>query len=183
MRPRSSTTSLRYNCAARWLHWSTAAVVPVQLTLGWLADAASQKADRSRLIHAHFQLGMAILALVAARLAWRSLRGAPPPLPDDPWRRRLAGGVHASLYALLLLMPASGYVIWIWMGASTEVFGIVELPRLFAPPADDERGRAWAWYVHHYAAIVLTGLTCLHVAAAVWREFVLKDSLISRRML
>ena len=118
------------------------------------------------------------------RLAWRLLSASPSPFPDAARRLRAALTVHVLLYVLLLLLlPASGYVIWVWMGAPMDLLGFVEIPRLFIPPNDDERGRAWAWYVHHYAAIALTALALLHVAAALWRQLALRDGIISRRML
>ena len=183
MTERRPASALRYALPARWLHWTVAAIVPVQLWLGWAADRALERDERSRLIHVHFQLGLIILTLMVLRVAWRLLRGSPSPLPESAWRLRAALMAHVLLYVLLLLLPASGYVIWVWMGAPMDLLGFFEIPRLFIPPNDDERGRAWAWYVHHYAAIALSALALLHVAAALWRQFARRDGIISRRML
>lgn len=175
--------SERWSRPARILHWLVAALVPVQLWLGWTADGTTDRTESFRLISTHFQIGGLLFILMVLRLTWRVFRGRPARLfPEPTWRRMAAAGVHALLYALLLIMPLSGYVIWIWMGAPRTLLGLIELPQLFEPPADDESSRALAWYIHHYSAYLLAGLALLHVAAALWHELVRRDGTISRRM-
>ena len=183
MSKKSAASSYRFALPARWLHWAVAAAVPAQLWLGWSSDRAQLRNTQRLLIHTHFQFGVIIFILVVVRLSWRLLRGSPPPLPDAAWRLWMARGAHALLYALLLMLPASGYIIWVWSGASMNVLGLFELPRFFVPPTEDERGRAWAWYVHHCAAFALAALALLHAAAAFWHELVRHDEIVSRRML
>lgn len=174
----------RYRLPARILHWIVAFAIPFQIYLGWAAELAPNRQDGSRLLHFHFQLGVAIAALMVLRFTWRVAYGAPAsPIGEQPWRRRLAAFTHWTLYALLALLPASGYVIWVWMEASMDVFTLFDLPRLFTPPKADETGRAVAWYVHYWCGWVLVGLVTLHVSGALWHQFVRRDGLIGRRML
>ena len=175
----------RYPPLARLLHWGVALGVLVQIGLGWAAETASERDTGARLLHLHFQLGMLLLALMVLRAGRRLLHGLPPPATVDarPWRRRLAACVHAALYLLLFVLPLSGYVIWVWMDGPRDVFGLGQVPRLFTPPADDETWRAIAWYVHCWSAWALAGLVALHVAAALWHQWVLRDRLVSRRLL
>ena len=175
---------VRYPLSARILHWAVAIGVLVQVVLGWASELSSDRETSRCLIHLHYQLGMLLLALMVVR-SGRRLFGGIPALESgrQRWRRPLAATVHALLYLLLFVLPMSGYVIWVWMGASMEVFGMLHVPRLFSPPADDETWRAAAWYVHYWAGWVLLGLVALHVAAAFWHQFVRRDGLITRRML
>jgi len=69
------------------------------------------------------------------------------------------------------------------MDAPMTWFGIVDLPKLFTPPIDDETWRANAWYVHVYSSWALIALATLHISAALWHEFVLADRLIRSRMI
>lgn len=179
----SQSTTTRYSLPARALHWSVAALLPVQLGLGFGAEHSDDPQLSNLLLDAHFQLGVLVLALMAVRVLWRLLHGPPRALSGAiAWQRRVAGMLHAALYVLLIALPLSGYVIWIWMGADRDVFGLFELPRLFSPPHEDETGRAIAWYLHVYGAWMLSALVVLHAGVALWHQHVLKDGLIRQRM-
>jgi len=181
---RTNLVAQRFRLPARILHWLVALAIPWQIYLGWAAELAVSRETGSRLIHLHYQVGVTIAALMVLRLTWRITYGAPEfPVGEPLWRRRLAAITHWALYALLLLLPASGYVIWVWMNAPMDVFDLFELPKLFTPPAEDETGRALAWYVHFWAGWTLIGLIALNVGAALWHQFARRDGLISRRML
>jgi cytochrome b561 len=174
----------RYRLPARMLHWLVAIAIPCQIYLGWTAELADSRDAGSRLIHLHYQLGVIIAVLMVLRATWRITHGAPVALAEEPrWRRRLASLTHWGLYGLLLSLPISGYVIWVWMKAPMDVFGLFEVPRLFTPPEEDETWRAIAWYVHYWSGWALIALTSLHVLAALWHQFVRRDRLILRRML
>lgn len=171
----------RYRFPARILHWLVALIVPCQIYLGWASESAS---GWERLLRLHYQLGVVVAALMVLRLTWRLAFGTcAPPVGERPWRRRLAALTHGALYVLLFLLPASGYVIWVWMKAPMDVFGLFDLPRLFTPPEEDEAGRAIAWYAHYWGGWALVGLAALHISAALWHQFVCRDGLIVRRML
>jgi cytochrome b561 len=171
----------RYPLALRLLHWLLALLLTLQIALGFAAEHAPTPALSEALFPLHFRLGMLILCLTLLRLALRLW--LPVPGADDatPWRGWIRSGVHGLLYALALLLPVSGHVIWVWMGADRTLFAGVQVPALFVPPAD-ETGRALAWYVHVYGAWALSALAGLHVAAAVSRQIRHGDGFIVRRM-
>lgn len=74
----------RYPACIRWLHWTVAAGVAVQLALGWGSEALDGDAGM-RLLRLHFQLGMVLLMLMLLRLACRIVRH----LPDGLVSRRM----------------------------------------------------------------------------------------------
>lgn len=171
----------RYSPLARALHWIVALLVAIQLGLGWIAEHGTSADGGMRMLRWHYQLGMVLLLAMLPRIATRLARGAPEAAPGQPrWQGRIARATHLGLYLLLCLLPASGYVVWVWMEAPMDVLGIVEVPRAFRPPADDERGRAIAWYLHVYGAWSLAVLIVLHVAAALWHALVRRDGLMRR---
>lgn len=187
---RLGNTSLRWGLVARVFHWLVAVLVVVQLILGWRQGLLQEHdpAGSIAVLFTHFQFGVMILALVILRLAWRIASPAPaPPASEPAWRRRLAATVHGALYGLLLIMPITGYIIWAHMSPYVridepmEVFGLFTVPMLFTPPEDDTL-RIWTSYVHQYCSWVLVGLVSLHIAAAIWHQFVLKDRILNRML-
>jgi|GEM_PF-207114 len=173
----------RYPLAVRVLHWLIAALLAAQLVLGFAAERSASPTVSDALFPIHFQLGVSIALLMTVRLFLRLALGTPRGAGCGPrWASRIATGVHALLYLLVLALPVSGYVIWVWMGADRSMPGGWVVPALFVPPEDDETGRAIAWYVHTYGAGCLLVLAGLHVAAAAWHPWLRNDRLIARRM-
>lgn len=171
----------RYRLPIRALHWIVALAIPCQFYLGWASERAT---EWERLLRLHYQLGVMLAALMFLRLVCRLICVDPPAAVGEwKWQRRLAHSTHWCMYVLLLLLPASGYVIWVWMEAPMSALGLFEVPRLFVPPAENETGRAIAWYVHHWSGWLLAGLATVHISAALWHQFVRGDGLIVRRML
>lgn len=174
----------KYSLPARVLHWLVAVLVIVQVVLGWAAEWERDREASFRLIQTHYQAGLLIFGLMILRLSWRIANAPPPPLIDEPpVRKHSATFTHWALYALLLTMPLSGYVIWVWMDVPMTAFGFLEVPKLFVPPAEDETWRANAWYIHFYSSWALIGLAALHIGAALWHEFAVRDGLIRSRMI
>jgi cytochrome b561 len=150
--------------ALRLLHWASAMLVVGALGLGaYMVQVVEDPAERFDLTQTHKTIGVAVLALTAARLCLRVLATAPrygcAPL------LLAAKATHANLYALLLLLPASG-----WLMATTTpvrvptvVLGLFTLPYPLAPDLAMYRV---AHAVHVTAAVSLTLLVLLHGAAA-----------------
>lgn len=171
----------RYAPASRALHAAMAVLLPVQAGLGVIGDRLDDRMLGMRVLTAHFLLGLLLVLLLVARILARLLLRAPaPPIGMRRSQRALAWAVHGLMYVVLLVLPASGYVIWVWMEAPRGVFGWFEVPRLFDPPPDDERGRALAWYLHVGGAWLLAALVALHLAAVAWHQAVRRDGLLSR---
>ncbi len=172
-----------WNRVAKGLHWIVAVMIVVQFTLGWLTENAPDRQAEFLFGRSHFQFGVLLAGLILMRLLWRLANAAPPPPLGEPaWRRHLATTVHGLIYLALITLPISGYVVWVHMREPMDLFGAVTVPTVFTPSPDDESLWSGAWYVHFFAGWVLTGLVALHVGAALYHQFVLKDGLI-RRML
>jgi cytochrome b561 len=150
--------------ALRLVHWVSAGLVIGTSVLGaYMVQLAEDPAERFDLTQTHKTIGVVVLALTLARLCLRALATAPrheraPPL-------LVAKATHAGLYALLLLLPLSG-----WLMATTTpvrvptvVFGLFTLPYPLAPDLAMYR---LAHAVHASAAISLALLIVLHSAAA-----------------
>ena len=170
----------RYGMLQRALHWWIAGVLPAQWLLGWLAERASARTLEDVLLVTHFQLGLLIFTAMAWRILARWRHGAPDAPPGcSAAVRMVRRATHLALYALLLVLPISGYVLWHWNALPLNLFG-VDLPALFVPPVDDERARALAWYLHVYAAWLLLGLIGTHLSAGAWHHLIRHQPVLQR---
>lgn len=144
------------------LHWIVVGLIALQfllhepMTAAWDALREGRDPGFDPLVAAHVFGGLAVLALALWRLALRAARGVPPP-PENEGEaaRRLGVFVHGSLYALMVLMPATGALAW---------FGGVEVSALG----------------HSVLRVLLLGLVAVHVAAALALHFVRGTGVIDR---
>ncbi|MES2097987.1 MAG: cytochrome b [Pseudomonadota bacterium] len=169
----------RYSWVAIGLHWLIALLVVVNLVTGLFHDTLFDGV--AGLIPVHKSIGIGILALTVVRIGWR-LAHRPPALSPDVagWERVAARVIHAAFYALLLIVPLSG---WAMVSAGDERrplfwFGLFRLPWL---PVSDAVGEA-ADQGHLIAGYLMAALVVAHVAAALRHHFLLKDSVLARML-
>jgi cytochrome b561 len=175
----------RYSTVAIWLHWIIALLVIGNLAGGLLLDTFLENPDPAMkqlghtIIDLHKSSGLTILLLTLVRIGWR-LANPPPPLPAYLTRAEvvLSRFVHLAFYALLLLIPLSG-----WAVASTGkslspivYFGLFEVPLL---PLSQGLGRL-SRQSHELLAYAAIGLLVLHIGAALKHYFLDRDNLLAR---
>ncbi len=182
MNETSASPQRPYSTTARRLHWVTAAGVVVMLPLGLAMTYRGNVMNlwdglTEGLYSAHKLLGFVLLWLVAGRLIYRVLHGVPQQEPGLSRGARIAAAlVHGLLYGLLLMVPLLG-----WLGVSLyparEVFGLFSLPSLAAP---NEAAAGRVLSLHGTLALATGALAALHVAAALYHRFVLRDGVLRR---
>ena len=183
--------SPRYSAVAIALHWLTALAIIALLAAGlWMTDAIRQPETRNfayKVYQWHKGLGLAVLVLTFARLAWR-LMNKPPPLPAAMSRIERTGAAlsHGAFYVLMLAIPLAGWgmVSASPLGLPTIVFGLFEWPHipLLAGLEDKKPVEAAFKAAHKYLGFGLMALLVLHVAAAVKHHFVNRDDVLARML-
>jgi cytochrome b561 len=178
---RWTNTGGRWGRVAIAAHWTLAALLAALAALGWwmvrLPDAGYDT-TKIVLILVHKQLGLAALALAAARLAWRIVQPLPALAASLPLREQVAARfVHLCLYALMFALPLSGWLMSSAAGFSMSFLGLVALPDLV--PVSDPLFRELA-IVHRWLAGALAALVALHGGAALRHHFVLRDDTLAR---
>lgn len=161
------------------LHWLTVLCVIAAVTFILTRDQVDGKAVRQWLLEGHRHFGLFVLMLFLARVVIRIRLGK---LPHDNQLPRvahvLAGLTHIALYALLLTLPLLGWALSNAEGKPVHLFGLT-LPALVSAD-EDLADTLQAWHLN--AAWVLLGLVSLHVAAALWHHFVLRDGVLQRML-
>jgi cytochrome b561 len=187
-------TTVEWGAVSRALHWIMAAMIAVQVPLGfkmveaydaWLAGKGDTDLVMA-LSRAHNTNGFMVLILVTLRLAWRA-RNPTPGLPRglERWQRWTARATHAFLYALLIVFPLTGWAALsaydgkfpIYFFGWDNVFRIVPQARPGSILTSDLFGEIHkaCWKV---GAVVLA----LHVVAALWHEYVKRDGVLTRML-
>jgi cytochrome b561 len=172
-----------YTVVARRFHWWTAGLLAFQIPVGlYMAHRGGElniwDATTNALYSSHKLVGLIILALTLARLAYRIIHGTPPDEPTiEPWQRIASNVTHWLLYALLIGVAVGGYV-GISLYPALDIFG-VGLPGLVAP---DQQAAARVFYWHMMGAFAIVIVVGLHISAAVYHYYMRKDGVL-RRML
>ena len=177
------TDAEKYTRTAVLLHWGIAFFILVNVILGLGANYAPISWQRP-MIDLHKSIGITVLFLVFARIAWR-LTHKPPTMPASyaPWERTLAHTVHYALYLLILALPITG---WIhdsaWSAAAghpLKLFWIIPWFRLgfitSLPAPTKHAFQLWFGAIHTYLGYALYTLVAAHIAGA------LKHQLLDRR--
>ncbi|MCR5855615.1 cytochrome b [Mesorhizobium sp. J428] len=167
--------AIRYGSVARTMHWVTAVAILAMVGSGLAAESASGEAGAVNILRFHVVTGVAVLALTVLRILWWVLADTRPAdtAATPRWQALAAHGVHYAFYLIILLLGGSGIGTIVLSGAGSVLFGAGEgaLPDFenFAP-----RGP------HGLFAWLLIGLVALHVAAAFYHQFALRDRLLGR---
>jgi cytochrome b561 len=153
-----------YSRAQISLHWLVAALIVAQFVLhdpivaAWEAYQKAEVPEIGALVMLHVIAGSLVLVLAVWRLVLRLRRGVPDlPEKEAPVFKALAHLTHWGLYALMIGLPITGLAAW---------FG----------------GNLTADFIHTSLKFPLLGLVGLHVAGALFQQFILKTGLIKRMM-
>lgn len=170
----------RYTSTAISLHWLIALLIFAAFPLGIYMHELPLSPDKLRLYSYHKWIGVTVFVLAIVRLAWRATH-RPPPLPAAMarWERLAAEGVHYLLYALLFLIPLSGWLMSSAKGFQTVWFGVLPLPDLVGK--NKELGDLLL-NVHKAFNLTLLGLVLAHVGAALKHHFIRHDTILERML-
>jgi cytochrome b561 len=176
-------TEDRFGTVAILLHWSMAFLIIGLAALGLYMVTLPDVGFNTKkiiLILFHKEVGLLVLALLAARLAWRLTQILPQlagHLPD--WQQIAARFVHLCFYALMFTLPITGWLMSSAAGIPVSFFGLFTLPDFL--PHDDYLFQRLI-DVHKWFGYVLILFIFVHVGAALMHHFVYKDDTL-RKML
>jgi len=173
-------TDQNWGAIAKLLHWFMAVLIFTQIALGWLAVSWPLSPTKLNLFVWHKSFGMLMLALVVVRLLWR-LASPTPALPTDTprWERTAAHASHALLYALMITMPLSGWVINSAANIPFRIFWLVPLPHIVAP---DKALADMAKTIHLGLFVTLSLVLVLHIGAALRHHFIKRNRILVRML-
>ncbi|MCE3286361.1 MAG: cytochrome b [Steroidobacteraceae bacterium] len=172
-------TAEAYGSVAKFLHWAIVLLIIGQWLLAEAAeDAGKGTPERASLMGWHISSGMLILMLVLVRIGWKIVnKGQPALLGDVVWQRKTAAAGHGILYLLILLQPLTGWLVVSTGGSPIGFFGWFDFPAL---TAEDHDFHETMESVHKTLFNVLVAVAVVHVAAALYHHWILKDATLRR---
>lgn len=184
------TEVARYTRVAVILHWLVALLMIANVALALTAESLPEESAWIRpLVDNHKSIGITVLGLAMLRLLWRFAH-TPPALPTTYalWERRLSHAAHGLLYALMFLLPLSGWMHdSAWKAAAEHpmsLFGTIPWPRIGwimnLDPATKEQMHDLFGELHELFAVTLYVLVGLHVIGALKHQFVDKQPELQR---
>jgi cytochrome b561 len=179
---------LRYGQVAMAFHWIIAALLIANIALGlYMSDLPRTDPNKFAIFQLHKSIGLTVLVLSVLRLGWRLMNPVPRLPPGmHPLVRAFARGTHYFFYFLIIAIPLSG---WLMVSASplgngTSYFGLFTWPNLpfWAGETREQLHGVHETYefVHVYLAWTAIVLVPIHVAAALYHHFLLRDDVLRR---
>ena len=182
---------------SKTFHWLFVLAIAIEVPAGFLMARtygmglrhADVKPLHDAMSQLHHTLGFVLFALVLARLGWR-VQHPTPVLPASltTYHRWLARLTQAALYALLLIIPLSGWAAVTSLADSTEygktaiwLFGtdsFAHMPFITPKPFNDPTGYRFFGGLHITLLLIGGGLLTLHVIGALWHHFARKDRVL-----
>jgi cytochrome b561 len=168
----------KYSKVAIALHWAVAILVLGNIA-GAMLTEDFPKESRAAVMALHKSFGIILLFLAVVRIGWR-LTHRPPAKPESlaAWEVWSARIVHFLFYALIILLPLSG---WIWMSASGKpisMFGLFDMPIL---PVEQSKELGKTMHDRHETmGLVMLGLAVLHIVGALKHQFMDRMPFIQR---
>jgi cytochrome b561 len=174
-----TSLELQYGSPAKTFHWGIVALLVTQYLIGWLMPDIHRGMQPGTPMMFHISIGVVILALTAARFAWRLTHPVAPESSLPAWQRLSSEAVHWLLYLLVFVTTVSGWFFASMRGWTIRFFGLVDLPMLTV--ADSPLGRTLGrWHeTLEWTLLVVVGV---HVAAALVHLFVYRDRVMARML-
>jgi cytochrome b561 len=170
--------SEKYGAAAMGLHWAVAILLSAALVLAWVLPRRSVP-GYADMLELHKSVGILVLVLVVPRLLWRLGYPVAPATSLTPVEARLSELTHWALYAVMFLIPLTGYLFASAEGQHLDFFGLFTAA---SPLPIDRAVSGPLEFVHKTGQYAIYAFVGLHIVAALYHHFVRRDGVL-RRML
>jgi cytochrome b561 len=171
-------TSESWGTLAKLLHWLVAIGVFALIYYGLVQANMERGPEKLAVRETHGSIALLVFMLMSVRLAWRFLNETPAQPQDTPgWQRVAASLVHWGLYLFVFLQIFAGAMTVATGGKPLPFFGLLTVP---LPVAEDADAHHFWEEVHEFSWVIIALLIVVHVVAALYDHFVLKNDVLRR---
>ena len=165
----------KYGLLSRLFHWLTAAVLIIQVPLGFYLVDLDFDQTRIDIENYHILFGLIIFYITLIRLIFKLLT----PTPDFkgntfPGQKFIAKLNHLLLYLTLLTVTFSGILKKLFNGESLVIF-FKKINLAYNFDLSEQ-----FYSIHVLANYTLIGLIILHILAVLFHKFLLKENILRR---
>lgn len=164
----------KWPVSSRIFHWISA----ILLLITWILIVVYQNSDQNLYINLHKAFGLSVLFWMIARGFNRLLIKVPASVVMPLWQKKISQLTHLALYIILIAMPVAGLLTSVYGGHPVDMFGLFEIPVFVTLNRSTAR-----FYENIHTGVIwpmIIAFTLLHIGAALYHQFILKDKLINR---
>lgn len=164
-----------YSWSYKLLHWLLAVFILIMFFALQGFNPAMSDAERMQMLMGHSSIGTMISLLVLIRITKRFvLKHQRPSHPLPKWQARTAKLTHYALYALMLVVPITGY-----LSANVHSFDVLLFGHFPLNGHANEQTFTFIRQIHAISVKALLALVLVHIAAALMHKLVRKDKVLS----
>lgn len=169
-----------YTNVFKILHWVMALIILSLFGVGYFMTSLPANDTKWFIYGMHKSFGVIILLLVGIRLAMRLINPPRIQLYTISTLHFVLSKLSVPiLYIVMLGMSVSGYVMSDAGGYTINLFGLADLPHFFSGMTELSKV---AHNVHTQFAPMALGIVALHIAAALYHHYFLKNNTLKRMM-
>jgi len=168
----------QYGAVAQALHWLIALLIFWAIVLGLITEELPNSPEKIQLFVLHKSAGITVLFLVVVRLVWRFISPSPP-LDLAPKQEKLAHLGHWGLYALMISLPLSGWLMNSAAGYPFAWFNLVSVPHI---PGVAKSSKELFSQLHGLLFYVIAAMIIGHVAMLLVHRFAHGQNLLPRML-
>ena len=164
-----------YGLISKVFHWLSAAVLIIQIPLGFFLVDMDFSEKRLTIESIHVVLGLSLFYLTLLRLIYK-LFNPTPSLRNNifPGQRLIAKLNHILLYVSIIIITTSGVLKKLFSGEMLDLF-------LFDIEIKDNFELAELFYdIHIISNYTLITLISLHISAVIVHKLIFKENLLKK---
>ena len=178
-------TATGFGIVTKTIHWLTVLLVFLLFALGvFMTKMVGGNWEIEQIFFVfslHKTLGMTVLALAVIRVLWRVVQPHPNPIESHAKAEVLAAKtVHWLLYALIFLMPVTG---WLHHSSTTDLAPIWgPFPQRLGFVPQIETWEKFLGWTHYATAWLMGGIIATHIAGALKHALIDRDGTLGRML-